>query len=75
MKKKCLYVQKEKKIAIPMLIIDFTGHFTGHFFSNWTLYNVHISGAFARAQGCLTLSDLSGRTLICLGKEEKLLPL
>jgi hypothetical protein len=49
MKKKCLYVQKEKKIAIPMLIIDFTGHFTGHFFSNWTLYNVHISGAFARA--------------------------
>jgi len=32
MKKKCLYVQKEKKIAIPMLLIDFSGHFSGHFF-------------------------------------------
>ncbi len=31
-KKKCLYVQKEKKIAIPMVIIDFSGHFSGHFF-------------------------------------------
>jgi len=31
MKKKCLYVQKEKKIAIPMFIIDFRGHFSGHF--------------------------------------------
>ena len=49
MKKKCLYVQKEKKIAIPMLLIDFSGHFSGHFFSNWTLYNVHIRSAFARA--------------------------
>ena len=31
MKKKCLYVQKEKKIAIPILIINFSGHFSGHF--------------------------------------------
>jgi len=32
MKKKCLYVQKEKKIAIPMVLGQKTGHFTGHFF-------------------------------------------
>ena len=51
-KKKCLYVQKEKKIAIPMLLIDFTGHFSGHFFSNWTLYNVHSCGAFRARESC-----------------------
>jgi len=32
MKKKCLYVQKEKKIGIPMLLGQKTGHFSGHFF-------------------------------------------
>ena len=74
MKKKCLYVLKEKKRAIPMLLIEFSGHFSGHFFSNRTLNNVHSRSAFARARTCLTLSELSGRTLICLRKEEKLSP-
>jgi len=31
MKKKCLYVQNIKKKDIPTLIIDFSGHFSGHF--------------------------------------------
>ena len=31
MKKKCLYVQNIKKKGIPTVIIDFSGHFSGHF--------------------------------------------
>jgi len=49
MKKKCLYVQEEKKTIIPTFLIDFSGHFSGHFLYNWTLYNVQSSSASARA--------------------------
>ena len=49
-KKKCLYVQKEKKIAIPMLLGQKTGHFSGHFFKKGHYIMSIAAVPFARAR-------------------------
>ena len=41
MKKKWNNVQNKNYVAIPTIIIDFSGHFSGHFLIKWTLFYVH----------------------------------
>ena len=42
MKKKWNNVQNKNYVAIPTIIIDFSGHFSGHFLVKWTLFYVHL---------------------------------